>query len=427
MIDLLYDKYIEANQKICTDTRNIIPGSIFFALRGDNFDGNKFANEAIKKGARFVVIDNPDFNSSQTILVKNTLEALQKLAKHHRRKNKFQVIGITGTNGKTTTKELIYAVLSKQYKCHATKGNLNNHIGVPLTILSSPPETELLIVEMGANHIGEIELLCQIAEPDCGLITNIGKAHLEGFGGFNGVIRAKSELYNYLFNNERIVFFNEADKLLTELVDNKNKLISYGTRNSNYYADKIGFDNGIKISLHANNKQLTISTNLFGDYNITNILAATRVGSHFNIPLYQIAEALNNYTPQNHRSQIIKTSKNTLVLDSYNANPSSMQAAINSFDEIKSEKKLLILGSMKELGESSKHEHNELIKLARSLKTSMCFFVGSEFSSSQIESEKLFPDTNKLIEYLVVNRIEKHLILIKGSRANKLEEIATYL
>jgi UDP-N-acetylmuramoyl-tripeptide--D-alanyl-D-alanine ligase len=427
MIEHIYNKFIEANRKISTDSRNVIPGSIFFALHGTNFNGNEFAENAIKSGAITAIVDEPAFHTSKTILVDNSLVALQDLANLYRRKNKFKVIALTGTNGKTTTKELIHKVLSMKYVCHSTQGNFNNHIGVPLTILSAPQEAEMLVVEMGANHVGEIKQLCKIAEPDFGLITNIGKAHLEGFGGFQGVVKAKSELYTYLFEMNGLVFINAADQLLLSLTNNYSNIESYGTADSGFIADKTYYDNGLKTKIHVKNNFIQLNTRLFGNYNITNILAAVKIGSYFNISLLDIAEAINNYNPQNHRSQLINTKKNTLILDSYNANPSSMLAAIESFKEVNSNRKMLILGSMKELGENSRQEHTALIKLARSIKPVKCFLVGKEFLAEDVESEKLFSNTENLFQYLSNNPVEDQLILIKGSRTNKLEDVVDFL
>lgn len=421
MIAEIYTKYIEANYKVSTDTRSIIPNSLFFALHGENFDGNKFAKQAIESGACAAVIDNPKYVSNNTILVDDTLKTLQSLANYHRKQNDFKVFALTGTNGKTTTKELINSVLSKKYKCHATQGNFNNHIGVPLTILSAPVSTEILVVEMGANHIGEIEQLCKIAEPDYGLITNIGKAHLEGFGSFDGVKKAKSELYKYLFEKNGLILYNNNDAILTDLVADYENTLIYGSKESDCYLLENLFDKGLKIILHVNGQDLTLKTQLFGEYNILNILAAIKIGLMFQVPINLISEAIINYTPQNNRSQIIYTKRNnTLILDSYNANPSSMRAAIKSFDAIASEDKILILGEMKELGLDSVSEHKDLIHLAQEIIPKKIYLIGDEFVKCGNNCD-VFLSTQDVVEHLQKNPINNSIILVKGSRTNKLE------
>jgi UDP-N-acetylmuramoyl-tripeptide--D-alanyl-D-alanine ligase len=427
MIKDLYSKYLKCECRISTDSRSILQNSIFFALRGVSFNGNKYAHDAIEKGAAYAVIDESEFRSNKTILVPDVLKTLQELANYHRKIQSFNVLAITGTNGKTTTKELIYAVLTKQFKCHATKGNLNNHIGVPLTILSAPPGTEILVVEMGANHINEIKNLCQIAEPDYGLITNIGKAHLEGFGGYEGVIKAKSELYEYLKINNKVIFVNSADNLLVNLLHNYPMVESYGSKESKLYNDKIFFEEGINTNINIDGQISSLKTNLFGEYNITNILAAIKIGLYFNISIPKIIRALDCYTPQNNRSQIINTKYNTVILDSYNANPSSMEAALSSFKNFESNDKILILGSMKELGTESKHEHQKLIENAKSIQANATLLVGDEFKKCVIKNEKWFSKTQDLSIYLNKNKISDKLIIVKGSRANKLEDIIKYL
>lgn len=421
MITEIYAKYIDANYKVSTDTRSIIPNSLFFALNGENFDGNKFAKQALEKGASVAIIDNPKYSSDNTILVDNTLDTLQKLANYYRKQNNFKVFALTGTNGKTTTKELINSVLSKKYKSHATQGNFNNHIGVPLTILSTPPDTEVLVVEMGANHIGEIEQLCKIAEPDYGLITNIGKAHLEGFGSFDGVKKAKSELYKYLIEKNGLILYNSNDAILTDLASNYANTITYGSKDSHCHLIENVFDKGLKVKLYVDGEDVTLSTQLFGEYNVLNILAAIKTGLLFHIPIDLIKDAIINYTPQNNRSQIIYTKRNnTLILDSYNANPSSMKAAIKSFNAITSSDKILILGEMKELGNESANEHKELIHLAHEIMPKKTYLIGEEFVKCENNCE-MFLATQDVAEHLRNNPINNSVILVKGSRANKLE------
>jgi UDP-N-acetylmuramoyl-tripeptide--D-alanyl-D-alanine ligase len=428
MIEHIYNQFVQSNFKVSTDSRNIIPGSIFFALKGDNFDGNLYAADAIAKGASLAVIDNKRFSTDRTILVQDTLAALQELASLYRTHSAYKVVALTGTNGKTTTKELIRAVLAEKYKCVATKGNLNNHIGVPLTILSTYPETELLIVEMGANHIGEIETLSKIASPDFGLITNIGKAHLEGFGSYEGVIKAKSELYQNLIPREKTIFYNSLDPILTELIGNYKKIIPYGSENSDCYIDSITFKNGqLTASINIEGVNYEIQPNLFGRYNIINILAAIKIGRYFDVNADNCISAINNYSPENNRSQVQKTENNTLILDCYNANPSSMKSALESFAEIQSENKIAILGEMKELGISSFEEHRQLIDTAISCGCIKNIFVGEGFLPFKKELEFHFNNTSELIDYLTKERFKGSLVFIKGSRTNQLEKTVPYL
>ena len=427
MIEKIFTAYLKANKNVCTDSRNVIPGSLFFALKGEKFDGNAYAKKAIEDGASAAIIDNPDYQSENTILVKDALKSLQELATYYRHKNNFKVIGLTGSNGKTTTKELISVVLQQKFKCHATRGNLNNHIGVPLTILSTPADTEILVVEMGANHVGEIAKLSEIAQPDYGLITNIGKAHLEGFGGFEGVIKAKTELYAYLQKHDKVIFVNESDDLLKKHTLDYQKTEYYGTEKSGFCARSTSFKNGVQIDGLIGGVEYSVETRLFGYYNIVNVLTAVKIGAYFEVPVKAILNAIAAYTPTNNRSQIVATKTNSIILDSYNANPSSMQAALESFDTIKHNNKVLILGSMKELGSETLTEHNKLLDTARELNPSNIYLVGSEFECAKTEGEIYFDKTESLILYLNSNQIIDSLILIKGSRANKLETIVDYL
>lgn len=427
MIEQIYKYFLEGDKKISTDSRNIIPGSIFFALQGDNFDGNKFAQEAIDKGALWSIIDNKEFESDRTILVRNVLETLQQLASHYRNNCSFKVLAITGTNGKTTTKELIKAVLSVKYNCVATSGNLNNHIGVPLTILNTPPHTDILIVEMGANHVGEINTLCQIALPDYGIITNIGKAHLEGFGGFENVIKAKSELYHFLIKNNNPVFVHAGDNILTGLLNGFNQQIRYGTVNTGCYAENIKFTGKLFVEAIINRKKINIGTQLFGKYNVSNILAALCIGHYFMVDMEHAADEIEKYIPQNNRSQIKTTLTNTLILDSYNANPTSMEAALESFTEIEAGNKTVILGEMKELGKYTEEEHLKLYKRISGIKEVQSFFIGKNFFSLGNRCTNIFDNTNEFIEYLKIHKLENQLILLKGSRTNKLELLIQYL
>lgn len=410
---------------ICTDTRAIYKDCLFVALSGTNFNGNAFAQQAIDSGALYALVDQEEYaDESQGIyLVEDSLKALQSLANTYRKSFDIPFIGITGTNGKTTSKELIYAVLSSQYKVHATKGNLNNHIGVPLTLLSIPRDTEIAIIEMGANHVGEIAALCNIAEPTHGIITNIGKAHLEGFGGVEGVIKAKTELYQYLIKRNHTVFINNDDQLLMqqELPD---QVVSYGNHNAN-------------INYHINESALPfaginllgeqIQSQLIGSYNATNMAAAACIGSYFNVSSTNIKMALESYLPSNQRSQLIKSSKNTIVLDAYNANPSSMGLAIEDFKNQGHDHKIAILGDMFELGEESKAEHQ---KIANQLSEANipAILIGKHFAgTTRKEGLEVFDTTEDYITHLEKTPITNSLILIKGSRGMALERLLEYI
>ena len=401
---------------------------MFFALKGPNFDANHFAEDAIKKGARYAIVDNPDITvSGRYILVENALATLQKLARYHRQQLSIPVIGITGSNGKTTTKELIYAVLSKGFKTKATSGNLNNHIGVPLTLLDITEEHEIAIVEMGANHPGEISFLCQLSKPTHALITNIGKAHLEGFGTFENVIAAKRELYDCTGERNGLLFVNRSDQLLTELSSVYRVF---------YYLDPNGLNghlvqsaNGLMQFHYEINdyRSPLIKSRLIGNYNLSNAMAAVAVGIHFQISHEKIKEAIEGYEPKNNRSQWTVTEKNELILDAYNANPTSTLAALQHFKSIRKDAKLAILGDMLELGSFSLEEHQKIVDYAteKRIKT---FFVGKEYGKCQLPGHALsFTDTEALIEYLKHHPIEKQTILLKGSRGIGLEKALNYL
>lgn len=414
----LYNIYTQHPQ-ISTDTRMVSKGCLFFALKGENFDANTFTEQAINEGAAYAIIDNPKFKiSDKCILVDNVLVTLQQLANYHRKQFTIPFIGITGSNGKTTTKELINAVLSKKYKTVATKGNLNNHIGVPLTILSITKECELAIIEMGANHVGEIEQLCKIAEPNFGIITNIGTAHIEGFGSREGVIIAKSELYHFIKGNNGTLFVNKNDDLLTKLVE--------GIQSINYSKEEIT-NLSSNPFLSFNWKEQKIETQLYGEYNLPNILAAIKIGEYFKVENNNIKSALENYISTNNRSQIIKLSKHTLYLDAYNANPTSMNAAIDSFSKLVDSNKLLILGDMLELGHISQEEHQKIADKINSLKLD-ALLVGKEFQ--QIENKHLLiavKNTDEAILWLENQLDNVNSILIKGSRGIRLEKISEFI
>ncbi len=426
-IEKLYHIFKEYPQ-ITTDSRNIPARSIFFALKGESFDGNVFASQALADGAAYAVIDNEKYLQDNCFLVEDVLETLQKLANHHRKQLNFPILAITGSNGKTTTKELINAVLSQQYKVVSTKGNLNNHIGVPLTLLSFTQETEIGIVEMGANHPGEIKTLCSIAEPDYGIITNIGKAHLEGFGGFEGVIRTKNELYQWLRQHNGKAITNKDNKLLMELVSGID-CVTYGKSEQ---ADTQGIlkENTGFLRLDWQDKagnSHVLSTHLVGDYNFENVLAAVCVGNIFNIEAARINKAIESYMPSNSRSQAINTLHNFVILDAYNANPTSMRAAIENFLQLKAEKKMVILGDMLELGKESLEEHTQIRKLLEQSNFDITILVGKEFSSLKNNPFHTFSTSEHAKEYLAQKNITNYHILIKGSRGVKMENVLSVL
>ncbi len=417
------------NPFITTDSRNIPVNSIFFALKGDHFNGNSYAVEALSKGATYAVIDEPEFAiNDRTILVDDVLTCLHELARHHRDQLKLQILAITGTNGKTTTKELIAAVLSKKYKISFTQGNLNNHIGVPLTILTMTPETEIGIVEMGANHPGEIKILCEIANPDFGIVTNMGKAHLEGFGSFEGVIKTKTELYDFLKINGGKCFINDDNPLLNKQAKDLEK-ITYGKSTQCFMPGELattGYNLVVKTLFPKG--WLYLKSKLIGDYNFENLLAAACVGKYFEVDPLLIQEALEEYTPANNRSQLIRKGMNTIIMDAYNANPTSMMMALTNFVSIKNDQKCIILGDMLELGEVSNEEHQKIADFVESQNFADVFFVGPQFKKSITGKEKKkFGDAELLSNYLKTQPIENKLILIKGSRGIHLEKILELL
>lgn len=420
-IEDLYELFLSTSE-VSTDTRNISKDCMFFALKGDSFNGNQFAIEAINKGAKYAVIDEKEFESNNTILVDNVLETLQLLANYHRNQFKNPVIGITGTNGKTTSKELISSVLSQHFNIHFTKGNFNNHIGVPLTLLSLNLDCDLAIIEMGANHIGEIGFLCNIAEPDYGIITNIGTAHIEGFGSKEGVIKTKNEIYKYISKNGKLIFTNNDDQLLSKLSEDISKY-TYGINNSDCVGKMISDTPNIKLEWN----NCIINSTLYGSYNFYNILLAISIGEYFKVPNEKIIKGVETYVSENNRSQFIKTDNYDIYLDAYNANPSSMEVAINSFAANSDLNKIMILGDMLELGEISSDEHRNIIYLAKKLDIKT-FFVGSEFKKSIENPDSNFcSNADDLISELKNNPLENCSILIKGSRGIKLEKVADFL
>lgn len=424
----LYHLYLK-HPKVATDTRADIEGSLFFALKGDSFDGNDFVGQALEKGAAYCIIDDPKaYRNEQTIVVFDVLETLQQLACHHRQHLSIPVLAITGTNGKTTTKELINAVLSKMYRVSCTAGNLNNHIGVPLTLLSIPQNAEIALIEMGANHIGEIDFLCRIAKPNLGLITNIGKAHLEGFGGFEGVIRTKTELYRYLEAVSGTAFINGDDDMLF-LRSGNIKRVFYGKRPNMSVSGNIE-KNGLLLSIQMsiNDTKYSINTRLAGSYNLYNVLAAACVGHYFKVSESNIVQAIEAYQPDNMRSQAKKIKSNYVILDSYNANPSSMSSALSNFFEMPISNKIVILGDMLELGNWSDTEHKKIVESLVQNKIKRAYLVGKQFGKvSKPDYYMSFPDVEVLRNYLEENPLRNAFILIKGSRGMQLEKILEVL
>lgn len=423
------DLYLQIRgHRVTTDSRQIQEGDVFIALKGENFDGNQYAQEALKKGASLAIIDNSAYASTDCICVENSLLFLQRLANYHRKQLGIPILGITGTNGKTTTKELCHAVLSRKFKTFSTPGNLNNHIGVPLTLLRMDETTEFGIIEMGANHPGEIQILCDIAEPDFGIITNIGRAHLEGFGHYENIIATKQALYQYVSNKKGRVFVNAADQLLLELSQSceRNTYGVEGDLLSGCIKQSVPY---LVYSLHVPKGQLYVKTHLVGGYNFDNAMAASCVGIYFDIDPLEIQAAIENYHPSNLRSQLIRTAHNTLILDAYNANPSSMQVAIHNFKEMPGAYKILILGEMLELGSESLKAHQQILELAQSGDFQKIFLIGNQFKPCQEKNQLIswFQDTDSLLKELSNDKPEEAFILIKGSRGNRLERIVEYL
>ena len=404
----------QQHSTISTDSRKITNGAMFISLRGENFNGNKYALKAIQDGCSYAIVDEKEYDIHQnTILVNNALKTLQDLATYHRNQLNIPLIGITGSNGKTTSKELINAILNSELNCYATKGNLNNHIGVPLSILEINKKHEIAIIEMGANHQKEIEFLCNIAQPTFGVITNIGSAHLEGFGSLQGVIDTKKELYEFINYSKGHLFVNAGDKLLLSLSKGISQ-ITYGTS-----GDIFGLITDITplLSIKYNNE--IINSHLIGEFQFDNILLAICIGNYFNLSNENIKKSIENYIPTNNRSQLVKTKKNTLILDAYNANPSSMKAMLNSFANQQYKDKLCILGDMLELGEESNKEHLEIITLTNELELD-CIFVGEIFHSLTKNS---FKNKQELVKHIQGNNIHKRTILLKGSRGIGLEQL----
>tara|TARA_B100000287_G_scaffold107182_2_gene99421 strand:- start:142 stop:1413 length:1272 start_codon:yes stop_codon:yes gene_type:complete len=408
---------------VSTDSRKVKKNDIYFSLKGPNFNGNEFAKSAIEKGACYAIVDQKEYVINKSyILVEDCLKTLQNLANYHRKNSKAKIIGLTGSNGKTTSKELIFSVLKNKFKTIATTGNLNNHIGVPLTLLSIKEDTEIAIIEMGANHLKEIETLSNIADPDYGYITNFGKAHLEGFKNLEGVIKGKSELYNHLINKSRLIFINNRDKKQVELTKEYSNKFTFGEQNSDSIFSVKSINPKINISID----NILIESNLFGQYNIDNIAAAICIGKYFNLDNENIKAGIERYIPENNRSQIIKKGSNKIILDAYNANPTSMQLALSSFNDMKEEKKIVFIGDMFELGENSHQMHQEIVYTVEKMNFDQTFIIGDLFNKTKHSSNiKSFKNLNDLKGNM--DEISNSAILIKGSRGMKLENILDFI
>ncbi len=422
---------------ICTDSRVCPKDSIFFALKGDNFNANVFALSAIEKGCSYAVVDEAEFAiDHRFILVENVLETLQTLATYHRKKLETPILGITGTNGKTTTKELIAAVLKEKYNILFTQGNLNNHIGVPLTLLQLKAEHEIAVIEMGANHLGDIKQLAEIACPNYGIITNVGKAHLEGFGSFEGVKQTKKELYDYIFANGKEIFINKDNAYLVEMAAKTgfkatDRTCEYSLDPNSKNCEIYGWVKSCSPFLNMDctlgtSETVTINTQLIGAYNAENVLAAIAIGHYFEVENNSIKQGLENYIPQNNRSQLTVTENNKLVVDAYNSNPTSLRAAILNFAQMDVENKTLIIGDMLELGAQSEVEHQNIIELLQQNKFHNVLLVGKEFSKTMSQFH-CFSDVTELIKHLEKQPVKNNFILIKGSRGIKLEKVISKL
>lgn len=422
-IQQLHEHY-RSSSGACTDSRNIFEGCLFFALKGDNFNGNKFAREALDKGASFAVIDEEAYQvPGRTLLVDDVLSSLQDLGRYHRRQMSARIIGLTGSNGKTTSKELLRQVLEQKYRVIATSGNLNNHIGVPLTLLRLKEDTEIGIIEMGANHQGEIAFLSGIAEPEMGFITNFGKAHLEGFGGVEGVIKGKSELYNFLMQRDHPIFFNGDDPIMQEKLQGYTRKFAYSREKDECYTIEL-LESTPYVRIKADDT--IISTQLSGSYNYQNCAIALMIGKYLNVPLEQIKAGLESYLPSNNRSQWVTAGQHKVLMDAYNANPSSMEQALKNFANIESRPKIVILGDMFELGEDADKEHQAIADLASSLGFDEVYLVGENFFKTKGTNQR-FRDFQSLEKALVETTIPGSTMMIKGSRGMALERVLPLL
>lgn len=426
-LNTLYRKF-QACSAVSTDTRKVEAGCLFFALKGPNFNGNTFAREALEKGARYVVVDEPAFalNDESYILVDDSLTALQALARYHRRQLKMPVIGITGSNGKTTTKELILAVLSQKYRTYATKGNLNNHIGVPLTLLSIGNDTEMAVIEMGANKVGDIKELVEICEPTHGLITNIGRAHLEGFGGIEGVKRGKGELYDFLLAQEGVVFVNSQNETLSSMAARLSDPILYPAADDFFHCELVAASPQVIYRDEAGNQ---VETHLAGAHNFENIAASLCIGKYFGVAADRANEAIRNYVSDNNRSQVVHKGSNVIYLDAYNANPTSMQASLEYFMSIQASKKAVVLGDMYELGEESDAEHQRMGEVVARGNFDYVLLCGKQMQHAVAANPKAyyFIDKFSLNNWLADQKFEHTHILIKGSRGMSMESIVDLL
>ena len=425
-IDDLYNKFLESG-RVSTDTRSIVPGSVFFALKGEKFNANEFAAKALESGASYAVIDEPEFSKDDRyVIVNDVLETLQKLARHHRDQLKIPVIGLTGSNGKTTSKELVNAVLSKKFKTYATKGNLNNHIGVPLTILSIDKTCEIAVVEMGANHVGEIALLCSIANPTHGFITNIGKAHIGMFGGFENIVRAKSELFHHLITEGGTAFINSQNQLLAPMAKRFKQPVFYPAKGDYYHCEMTEANPFVKLKAENGEE---VSTQLIGSYNFENMAAALCIGKYFGVDPSAANTAIAEYVPGNMRSQVVKQGTNTIILDAYNANPTSMQAAIENLAAMTADRKILILGDMFEREGEAEKEHHNLGKLMREKGFKEIYLCGSLFRTAleEVPFAMHYASKEALRAELQKNKFSNATILVKASRGIGLETIIDLL
>lgn len=422
----LYKCFMECG-KVTTDSRNCPEGSMFIALKGETFNGNAFAAQALKQGCRYAVIDESEYAGEGTILVDNCLQALQQLANYHRRQLKTPVIGITGTNGKTTTKELISTVLSRKFNTLYTEGNFNNHIGVPLTLLRLTKEHEMAVVEMGANHPGEIKTLVHIAEPDYGIITNVGKAHLQGFGSFEGVIRTKGELYDFLRDKGGATIFIQNENPYLNGIAEGLTCVRYGQTVGLYVSGElISCSPFLSFRWTAEGVSHEVNTHLIGSYNLDNMLAAAAIGRYFGVSDDDISSALASYLPHNNRSQLKETADNKLIVDAYNANPTSMMAALKNFRQVEAPHKMVILGDMKELGEASREEHQKVVDYLKECGFDRVVLVGPEFAAAT-HSYQTFQHVDEVLADIRIHKPQGYYILIKGSNSMKLSQLPEYL
>ena len=429
MNDILFETYLRS-RCVTTDSRSITPGCIFFALKGEHFDGNAFVPQALEQGAAMCVTSDGRYASdSRCVVVDDVLAELQRLAAAYRRSLTIPVIGVTGTNGKTTTKELLHAVLSKRYRTSATKGNFNNHMGVPLTLLAIPADTEIAIVEMGANHPGEIAFLCGIADPDFGLITNVGRAHLEGFGSFEGVVRTKTELYRHLAAKHGTIFVNaDNGRLMQEAAPIAEKRTYGSVAGADVRGTYVDSDPYMHFYFELADNVYNVRSHMLGAYNFDNAMAAVAVGMHFGVEPFDIKQAIEGYTPSNNRSQFKRTGRNSLYLDCYNANPSSMAAAVESFRQLQADRKVAIIGGMHELGAEEDSEHRKLVEMLAGAGLERCYLVGPEFSGLPMpENMALFTDTDALRAHLQQCPVSGATVLVKGSNTNRLWELESIL